>query len=61
MSGWIYGKMKNKPLLINETLVPFDCLSENEKNKDEIIMRVIPLILSHPSIKQFYYLMKKEN
>lgn len=61
ISGWIYGTMKNKPLLINETLVPFDCLSENEKNKDEIIMRVIPFILSHPSIKQFYYLTKKEN
>jgi len=45
LNGWKYGTIKNTKRKIHPSLVPYEKLSENEKNKDRDLVRVIPAFL----------------
>lgn len=44
LDGWVYGAERNDDRQINKTLIPYDDLPEDEKRKDESIIRSIPAI-----------------
>jgi serine phosphatase RsbU (regulator of sigma subunit) len=45
LSGWKYGRKRNNGKKLHDCLVPFDELSEEEKEKDRIMVRLIPHLL----------------
>ncbi len=45
LDGWLYDKHRNRDRKLNPTLVHFDDLSDDEKLKDETIIRGIPTIV----------------
>lgn len=56
VDGWLYAQASDKPLRLNQTLVPFEQLSMPEQNKDEVVIRVIPAILRTSMMRERYYL-----
>ncbi len=58
IDGWLYFSETKKHTALNETLLPFNLLSDIEKIKDEIIIRAIPVILSNTEIRSSYTLGK---
>jgi hypothetical protein len=44
--GWQHGKITNKADKKHKDLVPWDMLSEEDKEKDRVIIRAIPKILA---------------
>ena len=67
LDGWLFNPVKMKGLRLNDTLVPFDLLSEgdnsgkpNEKAKDERIVLAIPAILAAPEIAKHWRLVKRD-
>jgi hypothetical protein len=45
-AGWQYAKITNKTKKLNQCLIPWDKLPEDEKEKDRILIRGIPVILA---------------
>lgn len=45
VEGWVYGLATEKPLKINNTMVPYNQLSESEKMKDEALVRALPRLI----------------
>lgn len=46
IDGWRYSHSNNKTLSLNKTLIPYVELSEEELNKDEAMIRVLPYLIS---------------
>ena len=57
--GWKPGPVKNIEKKISDTLVPWDALSEENKDKDRITVEGIPAFLAKARF-QVYQLMKRE-
>ena len=45
LNGWIYGNIKDKNKKTHPGLIPYDKLSEMEKEKDRQLVRLIPALL----------------
>jgi hypothetical protein len=45
VDGWVYGAVTQKALKINNTLIPYHQLSDDEKSKDEAMIRVLPMLI----------------
>ena len=45
LNGWIYGNVKDNSNKIHPGLIPFQELSESEKEKDRELVRLIPALL----------------
>jgi len=45
LNGWIYGNVKDNSNKIHPGLIPFEELSESEKEKDRELVRLIPALL----------------
>ena len=56
VDGWLYHDSNDKPLRLNKTLVPFAELPPNEVFKDEVIIRVMPVLLRHPYVQKHFIL-----
>ncbi|MGY4677068.1 hypothetical protein ACWIT3_04925 [Pasteurella sp. P03HT] len=56
--GWLYAEKNDEKRQLNSSLIPFEKLSEQEKHKDESMIRLIPFILAQPMVRQYYQLMK---
>lgn len=56
VDGWLYHDSNDKPLRLNKTLVPFAELPPNEVFKDEVIIRVMPVLLRHPYVQKHFVL-----
>jgi hypothetical protein len=56
LDGWLYFDQTRKPAGINNTLIAFDKLSDQDKDKDEAIIRAIPVILRDVDISSRYTL-----
>lgn len=58
LDGWLFHASNDKSLKLNKTLIPFADLSPHEVLKDEVIIRVMPVLLHHPHVQQYYALKK---
>jgi voltage-gated potassium channel Kch len=56
LDGWLYYREKKRSTALNDTLLPYDDLPSEEKLKDEVIIRAIPLILRDNEIASRYAL-----
>ncbi|AKD37531.1 hypothetical protein I926_01005 [Pasteurella multocida subsp. multocida OH4807] len=56
--GWLYAEKNDEKRQLNSSLTPFDRLPEQEKHKDESMIRLIPFILAQPMVRQHYHLVK---
>lgn len=45
LAGWTYGKVRNEPHKKHPNLVPYEELTEDEKEKDRELVRLVPGIL----------------
>jgi hypothetical protein len=45
-AGWQYGSRTDKTRKIHQDIVPWDKLTENDKEKDRVMIRAIPKIVS---------------
>jgi len=45
-NGWHYAKKTDKATKLHKSLIPWDELSEDEKEKDRVLVNGIPIILS---------------
>ncbi|WP_194757494.1 hypothetical protein [Aliidiomarina indica] len=61
IDGWYSHSSNRKDLKLNATLVSFDKLPKSEIHKDEVIIRMIPQILSQPDLQKRYQLLKKNS
>jgi len=53
LNGWIYGKIKDNIEKTHPGLVPFEDLSESEKEKDRELVRLIPALLQDIDYEAF--------
>ncbi|MBR9907468.1 MAG: hypothetical protein GYB30_05370 [Gammaproteobacteria bacterium] len=56
VDGWLFHASNDKSLKLNNTLIPFDALAPEEVLKDEVIIRVMPVLLRHPYVQQYFVL-----
>lgn len=54
VDGWLFHASNDKALKLNNTLIPFDMLAPEEVLKDEVIIRVMPVLLRHPYVQQHF-------
>ncbi len=45
LHGWIYGKVKDERKKTHPAIIPYEALSESEKEKDRELVRLIPALL----------------
>ncbi len=53
LDNWIYGKTKNNTGKTHPSLIPYDDLSESEKDKDRELVRLIPAFLKDINFEVF--------
>ena len=58
VDGWLPHTTTIRHLCLNETLIPYDQLTDSDKHKDEAIIRVLPMLFSCPQIAKTYRLEK---
>ncbi|WP_424405693.1 RyR domain-containing protein [Pasteurella sp. PK-2025] len=54
--GWIYAEKSDEKQQLHCSLVAFEQLSPQEKQKDESLIRLIPFMLSQPMVQRYYQL-----
>ncbi|MDP2103677.1 MAG: NAD-binding protein [Candidatus Gracilibacteria bacterium] len=60
VDDWLYRKLSYKQMQLNETLVPYDQLDDEEAFKDKKIIRALPAILKTKTFIQHYRLVRQE-
>ncbi len=60
IDGWFYAQETNRPVQLNNTLIPFDPLSGLEKQKDQAIIESIMFILKNKEVNKHFVLKKLE-
>lgn len=60
IDGWLAHPCNDKQLKLNNTIAPYDTLSQAEKLKDEVIVRVIPSLLRQPLVRERYALRRSK-
>jgi serine phosphatase RsbU (regulator of sigma subunit) len=45
LAGWTYGKIRNNDKKHHNCLIPFDDLSQEEQEKDRVVIRLVPSLL----------------
>jgi serine phosphatase RsbU (regulator of sigma subunit) len=54
LHGWIYGKIKDERKKIHPAIIPYEDLSESEKEKDRELVRLIPALLQDVGYDVFH-------